>query len=175
MKINRIEGVSYSEPGEGEFIVCVLDPSINGEEYVKDLNDSIEEYNKDVELFESKLQEFKELYKTNLSFEAITGVALLNEREPKYPSTTPLGFKNVQTAFPEITLERERRKTVNKENRLVYDTFINEARENVKREIEPFKQALIAKWPKFKIWAASDRGRTIWYKFELTTFKYVSE
>jgi len=113
--------------------------------------------------------------KTNLSFEAITGTEMLNEREPKYPPTTPLGFKNVQTAFPEITLERERRKTINQQNRLVYNTFMAEANENVKREIEPFKQALIAKWPKFKAWAASNWDRTIWYKFQLTTFKYVSE
>jgi hypothetical protein len=175
MKNNRIEAISYSEPGEGEFIVCVLDPSIDGKEYVKSMNDSVEEYNKDVESFEEKLREFKQIYKANLSFEQVTGVEMLNEREPKYPPTTPLGFKNVQTAFPEITLERERRKTVNKENREVYITFLNEANENVKKEIEPFKQALITKWPKFKAWAASDWSRTIWYKFELTTFKYVSE
>jgi len=175
MKNNRIEAVTYSEPYEDEFIVCVLDPSINGEEYVKSMNDSIEEYNKDVESFEEKLREFKQIYKANLSFEQVTGAEMLNEREPKYPPTTPLGFKNVQTAFPEITLERERRKTVNKENRDVYIKFLDEANENVKREIEPFKEALIAKWPKFKPWAGSESDRTIWYKFELTTFKYVSE
>ena len=175
MSINRIEGVCYSEPGEGEFIVCVLDPSIDGEKYVKDMNDSIDEYHKDVEIFESKLNEFKELYKTNLSFEKITGAVILNEREPKYPPTTPLGFKDVQTACPEITLERQRRKTINEQNRLVYNAFMGEANENVNREIEPFKQALIAKWPKFKSWAASDWNRRIWYKFELTSFKFVTE
>ena len=133
------------------------------------------EYNKDVESFEEKLEELKKLYKTNISFEEVTGFQVLSEREPKYPSTTPLGFKNVQTAFPEITLERERRKTVNNQNKLVYITFMNEANENVKREIEPFKEALIAKWPKFKTWAANDWNRKIWYKFELTTLKYVSQ
>ena len=30
---------------------------------------------------------------------------------------------------------------------------MNEANENVKEEIEPFKEALITKWPKFKTWA----------------------
>ncbi len=174
MEINRIEAVIYSEPGEGEFIVCVLDPSIDGKEYVKSMNDSIEEYNKDVESFEEKLEELKKLYKTNISFEEVTGFQVLSEREPKYPSTTPLGFKNVQTAFPEIELERERRKTVNKKNRDLYIKFINEANEKVKREIEPFKQELITKWPKFKIWAANDWNRTIWYTFQLTTCKYVN-
>jgi hypothetical protein len=173
MKKSKIEGVRYNEPCES-FTLCILDPSINGEEYVKDLNDSIEDYNKDVEIFEEKLQELKRLYMAYRSYEEITGSSVLNEREPKYPNKIPDGFKNHQTAFPEITAERERRRLINKKNREVYDAFMGEANENIKREIQPFKESLIAKWPKFKKWTTNDWGRKIYYSFSLEYFSYVS-
>ncbi len=50
----RVEVVYYSEMGEGNTIVAILDPSINGEEYINNLNEKVEPYNRDIEEFQAK-------------------------------------------------------------------------------------------------------------------------
>jgi hypothetical protein len=178
MENKKIKAVIYSELGEGDTVVCVLDPSVDAEKYVKQMNDDIPEFNKDVDIINSKISELREKYRLNESFESITGEPLLNEREPKYPAQKPAGFKSVQVACPEITLERERRRLVNEKNREIYNKFMNEARSNLEKEIEPLNQALIAKWPKFKAWTKSSyyySSRRIYETFYLNTFNYISE
>lgn len=176
MENKRIQAVACSEPGEGEFIICILDPSIDGEKYVKRLNDDMVLYNEDVEVFLKQLKEINFKHKGDLSFKEITGAECLNEREPKYPKEVPKGCKDLALAYPEITEERKRRREFNKELKLKYDKFINEAKEKVENEIKPFREALLLKWPRFKNYInSSSYDMNIWYKFYLTDFKYVSD
>lgn len=176
MENKRIQAVAYSEPGEGEFIICVLDPSIDGEKYVKSLNDDIVLYNQDVETFCKQLEEINTKHKRYLSFEEITGANLLNEREPKYPSEIPKGCKDLAVAYPDITEERKRRREFNSELKLKYEKFIKEVLEKIENEIKPFKDALLNKWPRFKRYInSSSYEMRIYYNFYLTDFKYVSD
>lgn len=173
MEITRINAVYFSELGENDVVLCILDPSIDGKEYVKSLNEKIEPYNKDIEAYRTKRDALHILYGLNRSFEDVTGSERLNEREPKYPAQKPKGFKSVQEACPEITVERERRRVVNQANYKIYHDFMADADEKVENDLKPFIDELLDKWPEFKSWIKSDWEKTIYNKFELRSFNYL--
>ncbi len=128
----RIQAIYYDEPEGG--IYSILAPEINGEEYVKKLNERAEEFNKLVEVLEEKETELNSIYNYYASFEEVTGVERLNEREPKYPPQTPKGFKSVILAFPEIGEERERRRLHNEKYRKIQDkNFLSDFDKATKR------------------------------------------
>lgn len=170
-----VEAIFYSELGEGIRIVAILDPSINGKEYVKSMNEKIEPYNIDIKEFEVKKSAINELHGINKTFEEVTGEERLNEREPKYPAEKPKGFKNIQEACPEITAERERRIVHNQKYRKIYEDFMVQAYEKVRNDLKPLKEELINKWPEFKAWIKSDYSNTIYHTFELTSYKYIKK
>lgn len=173
--MERREVVYYSEIGEGMSIECILDPSIDGKEYVERLNRNIEPYNRDIDEYIAKKSALNQLYGLNRSYEEITGSERLNEREPKYPAEKPKGFKNIQEACPEITIERERRRLSNIANNEIYYDFIYRRNEIVKNELKPLKEELINKWPEFKAWINSDYSNKIYNNFQLTTYKYLKQ
>ncbi len=173
---SKVEAVVYDELGEGLFVYGILSPDINGEEFVKALNAKIEPFNNDVELFNEKATELQKLHGVNLSMLEITGEELLNEREPKYPATTPLGFKNVQDACPDITIERNRRKLHNERLQEIRYAHIQKATEKFEIDILPFKTELGNKWPEFKsnVNSRFSYEMRIYYPFRLTKFKNIT-
>lgn len=174
MEVSRINAITYSEPGEGEFVYRILDPSIDGETYVKKLNDAIPEYNTEINAFEAKKSALMNLYGYYASYDEITGSEFLNEREPKFPSEKPKGFKTIQEAYPEITAERARRRQVNLENHNIYYGRRKVIENKVEEEIKPLKDVLILKWPEFKRWIIGS-PENIWYTFELRDYLYLKE
>lgn len=173
--MGKIQAVGYSEIGEYA-IHCILSPEINGEEYVKNLNSKIEEYNKDVEVLNAKESELRKIHKYDATFEEVTGAERLNEREPKYPHDIPKGMKNHQTAYPEIAKERERRSLHNEKYMKIYNDFMTNALEQINLEMIPLKKELMEKWPEFKPWIRSESySRTIYCKFHLEEYNYVSK
>lgn len=147
--MEKIQLVCYDEIGEGTFILHALGPNINGDEYVRKLNNRIDAYNNDVEYYYAKKSEIEKLHNLYASFFEITGEERLNECEPKYPAQMPSGVKDIKVAFPEITLERNRRKEINEKNNKIYYAYLEKANEAVRLTIEPYKNDLISKWPEF--------------------------
>jgi len=171
----EINAVFYDSP-EGAYVYCVLDPSIDGEEYVKNLNERAAEYNKDVEKYQELIQELKTKHKWFASFKEVTGADMLNAREPKFPANMPKGVKNAEEAYPEIALERQRRREINAVNIEINNKYGNEVREKVELESKDLKDEIKSKWGEFTGFDSHFHSfEKIYYKFFLSPCDYITK